>query len=73
MIIKATDNKGQTHTGKNMKSFLVTEDNGTPLVIVKEIIVGNMRNYKILTPGEKEFNDLARALGYVIDISQING
>ena len=72
MLIKAIDNKGYTHTGPNMKSFLITEDNGNPLVIVKETKAGSLTNYKILTPGEKEFDDLARALGYVIEVQPIN-
>jgi len=71
MQIKATDKHGQTHTGKGIKGLFVSEDNGNPLAIIKETIVGDLKNYKILTPGDKEFDQLVQALGFNVAVVKI--
>ena len=66
MKLQATSKTGQTYTGNEVKSVLICEEDGTPLIIAKETIIGNLKNYKILTPGDSEFTALTQALGYDI-------
>ena len=71
MKIHATDKSGQIHTGQGIKNILICEEHGTPLCIVKETIIGDLRNYKILTPEDEDFLALTNALGYSISVSKI--
>ena len=71
MKIQATDKTGKTHIGRDIKSLFVCEDSGTPLAVIKETIVGNLINYKILTPGDKEFTMLVKALGFDVDAVRV--
>ena len=71
MKIQATDKTGRTHTGAEIKSLIVSEENGTPLAVIKETIFDGLRNYKILTPEDQEFLTLIRTLGYDISVSKI--
>ena len=68
MKIQATDRHGKVHKGANIRHFLISDDNGTPVVVVKETIINDMKNYRILTPNDKEFAPIARALGYEIAV-----
>ena len=63
-----TNRTGETYTGNQVKSIFICEDDGTPFAIVKETILDNLRNYKILTPADKEFKALTRAMGFDIDL-----
>lgn len=71
MKIKATDKTGHVHEGGGIKHLIVTEESGTPLIIIKEMIIGDLNNYKIFQPGDPEFLTLARTLGYEINITSI--
>jgi len=71
MKIQATDKTGHVHNGSGIKHFLIFEESGSPLIIVKETIIGDLNNYKILTPGEDEFTVLARNLGYDVRVDNI--
>ena len=64
MKIQATDKTGRVHNGSGIKHFLISEESGPPLVIVKETIIGDLNNYQVLTPVDAEFTILARNLGY---------
>jgi hypothetical protein len=71
MKIQATDKTGRVHNGSGVKHFLVSEENGSPIVIVKETIIGDLNNYKVLTPGDEEFTVLARNLGYDVRLTTL--
>ena len=71
MKIQATDKTGRVHNGSGIKHFLISEESGSPLVIVKETIIGDLCNYKILMPGEEEFTMLARNLGYDVQVTTV--
>ena len=71
MKVQATDRHGKTHAGQQIKSVVVCEENGAPLVVIKETVVGDLRNYKILTSEDQEFMVLARSLGFDVSVRKI--
>jgi len=72
MQLTATDKQNNIHHGKNIKSLIVREENGNPLAIIKETIIGDLNNYRILTPVDKEFNNVIRALGFTSEVIALN-
>jgi len=68
MQIKTSDKQGNIYSRDEIKSLFVCEDNGTPLAIIKEAIIGDLRNYKILTPGDKEFDQITRSMGFAVEV-----
>jgi hypothetical protein len=70
MKVQAVDSQGNTHKGDKIKSLFITEDCGAPLAIIKETIIGNVVNYRIMTPGDDEFTQIASAMGYDIRVTK---
>jgi hypothetical protein len=71
MKIKATDKAGKEHNGSNIKSLLIYEETGSPLAIIKETIIGNLANYRVLTPTDKEFQDLMALIDKPITVTNL--
>jgi len=72
MLIRATDNKGKTHTGRNIKNILICEENGCPIAVLKESIIGEMTNYRMLVPGDPDFHKFTKSLGYDVELIKPN-
>ncbi len=72
MKLQATDRTGKVHCGKEVKHFLISAENDTPLLIVKEMIIGDLVNFQIFQPGDAEFAQAARNLGYDIVVSKVS-
>ena len=71
MRIKTADRHGNINSQPEVKNLFVCEDNGTPLAIIKETVIGDLRNYKILTPGDKEFDQVTRSMGFTVEVVSV--